>query len=177
MVNGLFQCYCAFHLGRNHSQPNLINIELHLTILVEIESSDVVAILLLLFCCCCYSLSIFGFLCCVGGIPVIPLNYSVLSNETAFSRDTVELCIKEILLAMSHCLFSQKNIQLDFCKIGRLFIREKKAKMKFYLNFIRQLHSSAELEQLFRPLTDQSEMSIMSSSTVPGTRLSTALPK
>ncbi len=32
-----------------------------------------------------------------GNIPVHPLNYSAIANETAFSRDDVEICVKHIL--------------------------------------------------------------------------------
>lgn len=104
-------------------------------------------------------------LCCIsfceGHIPVIPLNYSVLSNEGPYSRDSFQLCIKEILLAMSRCLFAKKNVHLDFCDVGRLIVKDSKIQMKFFRNFIRQLDFNGDLESAFRPRTAQSEASIM----------------
>jgi len=79
------------------------------------------------------------------------LNYSMICNGTAFTRNTVELTVKEILLALSYCLYQRKNIQLEFPEIGRMCIRDKKVKMKFYLDFIRQLDKHGELEKYFRP--------------------------
>ena len=108
----------------------------------------------------------------LGHIPVIPLNYSTLSKQTLFSRDLVEMCFKEILLAMSRCLNARRNIQLDFNRVGRLLICDTKAKMKFFHDFIKKLDVSGELENAFRTHTTQSEMSIMTNP-IPS-RLSTA---
>lgn len=98
----------------------------------------------------------------LGHIPVVTLNYSTISHEGSFSRDSTELCIKEILLAISHWLFTKKSIQLDFCNVGRLIVRDSKVKMKFFRDFIRQLDVDGELENIFRPQTTQSDISIMS---------------
>ena len=97
------------------------------------------------------------------------MNYSVLSNEGSCSRDSAELCIKEILLATSHCLFARKSIQLDFCNVGRLFVKDSKVKMKFFRDFIKQLDVDGELEKVFRPQTAQSDISIMSNPFPPRT--------
>lgn len=107
----------------------------------------------------------------LGQIPVVPLNFTVLSNETPFNRDTVETCIHEVIQAMSRLLASKGNIQLEFSGIGRLFIRESKVKMRFFQEFITQLDSSGEMESAFRPGTAQTELSIMSDPTP--TRLGT----
>lgn len=102
----------------------------------------------------------------------MPLNFTVLSNETPFNRDTVETCIHEVVQAMSRMLAAKGSVQLDFCNIGRLFIRENKVKMRFFREFITQLDSSGEMESAFRPGTAQTELSIMSdpSFSRPGTQ-------
>ena len=99
-----------------------------------------------------------------GQIPTVPLNFTVLSNETLFNRDTVETCIHEVIQAMSRLLAAKGTIQLEFCNIGRLFIRENKVKMRFFREFITMLDSSGEMETAFRPGTTQTELSIMSDS-------------
>ncbi len=81
------------------------------------------------------------------------LNYTAVCNGTTFTRDTVELAIKELLLSLSYCLYQGRNIQLEFPEIGKVCIREKKVKMKFFLDFIRHLDKNGELEQYFRPST------------------------
>lgn len=107
-----------------------------------------------------------------GQIPTVPLNFTVLSNDTSFNRDTVETCIHEVIQAMSRLLALKGNIQLEFSGIGRLFIREDKVKMRFFREFITQLDSSGEMESAFRPGTAQTELSIMSEPTSahPGTQ-------
>jgi hypothetical protein len=92
----------------------------------------------------------------------VPLNFSVISNETLFNRDTVETCIHEVIQAMSRLLAARGTIQLEFCSVGRLFIRENKVKMRFFREFITTLDSSGEMETAFRPGTAQTEISIMS---------------
>lgn len=109
----------------------------------------------------------------LGHIPIVPLNYSVLSNELSCSRDSVELCVKEILLAMSRCLFARRSVQLDFYNIGRLVVQDSKVKMKFFRDFIKQLDFNEELGGEIRPQTTQSEISIMTNP-YPSSRLATS---
>ena len=96
-----------------------------------------------------------------GHIPVVALNYSMLAKDGTYSRDSVELCIKEILLAMSHYLFTRKSVQLDFCGVGRLFVKELRVKMKFFRDFIRKLDVDGKLENVFRPQSTKSDISVM----------------
>ena len=96
---------------------------------------------------------------------MLPLNYTVLSNESSYSRDALQSCIKEILLSMSHSLFTRKNIRLDFCEVGRIVVRDSKIQMKFFRNFVKEL---GELQNAFRLNTAKSEISPLRS------RLSTA---
>lgn len=89
------------------------------------------------------------------------MNYTVLSNEGPYDRDSIQLCIKEILLALSRCLFIKKSVHLDFCEVGRVIVKDSKIHMKFFRNFIKQLDIDGELENVFRPQTAQSDLSIM----------------
>ena len=88
-------------------------------------------------------------LLCVGQIPVLSINYTVLSNGTSYSRDTVELCIREILVAFGKALGASKDINLDFPKIGRLMVRDKKCRMRFFKEFIRSIDSSGKINYAF----------------------------
>ena len=86
---------------------------------------------------------------------------------TAFDRDTVELCVKEVLQAMGRSLAARKNIQFDIGNIGRLVIQDRKAKMRFFRDFIASLDTSGEMEYAFRPDTAHSVLSIMSNPCTP----------
>ena len=82
-------------------------------------------------------------------IPVVPLNYTVLCNGTSYDRDTVELSVREVLHAIAKALASNKSVNVDFPKIGRLLIREKKAHMKFFKEFVRSMESSGNPQVAF----------------------------
>ena len=86
---------------------------------------------------------------------------------TPFDRDTVELCVKEVLQAMGRSLAARKNIQFDFGNIGRLVIQDRKVKMRFFKDFIASLDTSGEMEYAFRPDTVHSVLSIMSNPSTP----------
>jgi hypothetical protein len=64
-----------------------------------------------------------------GQIPIIQLNFSVLSAESPYDRDTVERCVKEVLLSLSRSVQSKRNVEFSFTGIGRLAIRDSKVKM------------------------------------------------
>lgn len=80
-----------------------------------------------------------------GSIPVLPLNFSSVSFESPFDRDTVERCTKEIVSSVARALAAKKNIELVFSGIGRLTIRESRVKMKFYKEFINEMDHSGKL--------------------------------
>jgi hypothetical protein len=94
-------------------------------------------------CNVCLNLSIFFFI--AGQIPVVPLNYTALSTETPFERDTVESCVREVLTTFNRSLSSKQNVEFTFAGIGRLTIRDKKVKMKFYKEFITSMDGSGQL--------------------------------
>ncbi len=109
-----------------------------------------------------------------GQIPIVPLNFTHISSNSPFSRDTVEISFKDVLLTMSRTLAEGKNIQLDIGKVGRLLIGDGKVKMRFFRNFIASLDGSGGVERAFRPNTANSVLSIMSNPTSP--RLATTTP-
>lgn len=84
-----------------------------------------------------------------GQIPVVSLNYTVLSNGTPYNRDTVELSIREIVQALGKAVVASKNINMDFPKIGRLMIREKRGRMRFFKEFLRSIDSTGKIEYSF----------------------------
>ena len=86
---------------------------------------------------------------CLGQVPVVKLNYTVLSNNTGLDRDVVELCVCDIFRAFSRSLANGRNIDFDFSGVGRLVIREKKARMKFFKEFIKAMDVSGTLKSAF----------------------------
>ncbi|ELT98423.1 hypothetical protein CAPTEDRAFT_224677 [Capitella teleta] len=80
-----------------------------------------------------------------GQIPVVPLNFAALANEMPFERDTVELCVREVLTAFNRSLSSKRNVEFSFSGIGRLSIRNNKVKMKFFKEFINSMDGSGQL--------------------------------
>lgn len=96
-----------------------------------------------------------------GQIPVVQLNFTALSNETPFNRDTVESCVKEVLQALSRSVQAKRNVEFHFAGIGRLSIRESKVKMKFYKEFLRNMDGSGSLVHALsnRPGTADSVLS------------------
>ena len=61
----------------------------------------------------------------------------------------VETCVRELLLCLSRLLAMGKTVELDFTGVGRLLLREKKVKMKFFKEFIRSLDNSGSIETNF----------------------------
>ncbi|CAG5118518.1 unnamed protein product, partial [Candidula unifasciata] len=80
-----------------------------------------------------------------GTIPVIPLNFTCVSFESPFDRDTVERCVKEIIRATSLAVAAKRNVELCFAGIGRLVIRQGRIKMKFYKEFVSAMDSSGKV--------------------------------
>ncbi len=71
-----------------------------------------------------------------GSIPLHPLNYIAIANETPFSRDDVESCVRHVLQILNRSVASKKNVEFTFTGIGRLQIRNFKVKMKFFKSFV-----------------------------------------
>lgn len=83
----------------------------------------------------------------------MPLNFSYLSNESPFTRDTIEACVKEVLMALSKSVRSNRNVEFTFTAVGRLCIREKKVKMKFFKDFINCMDGSGHLAHAMSNVT------------------------
>ena len=110
-----------------------------------------------------------------GQIPIVPLNFTCISNDSPFNRDTVEMSIRDVLLALARVLAAKKNIQLDFGKVGRLLMTEGRVKMRFFKEFIASLDSSGGMENAFRPDTSGSVLSIMSNPITPRSVITTPM--
>jgi len=87
-----------------------------------------------------------------GEIPVVQLNFAVISMEMGLERDVVEICIKEILSAFNRAVNTRKNVDLTFQNIGRLVIKDGKAKMKFTRDFLKTMDGTGTLA--LSPLTN-----------------------
>ncbi|KAM6158616.1 coiled-coil domain-containing protein 81-like [Rhynchocyon petersi] len=78
-------------------------------------------------------------------IPVIPLNFTMLSVDLPFTRDIVEGCVRETLLFLSRAISTEQSVEFIFKGIGVLVIRESKVKMRFYKDFLSTVDGSGNL--------------------------------
>ena len=81
------------------------------------------------------------------------LNFSALAFESPFTRDTVELCVKEVLQALSRSVAAKKNVEFVFQGIGRLQIRNSKVKMRFYKDFLNSMDGSGQLVKALKDVS------------------------
>ena len=86
----------------------------------------------------------------VGQIPVVPLNFAAISQETSMERDTVEGCVREMLQALSRSVQAKKNVEFIFPSIGKLSIKDSRVKMKFYKDFLQDIDGSGALVNAMR---------------------------
>ncbi|TEA26142.1 hypothetical protein DBR06_SOUSAS8510022, partial [Sousa chinensis] len=96
-----------------------------------------------------------------GDIPVVPLNFVMISLEGPFNRDTVERCVKETSLFLSRSISTKQNVEFTFKGIGVLVIRGGNVKMRFYKNFLFTMDGSGALAKALanRPGTVDSVLS------------------
>ncbi|XP_026175474.1 coiled-coil domain-containing protein 81 isoform X2 [Mastacembelus armatus] len=78
-------------------------------------------------------------------LPVVQLNFAAVSQETPFSRDIVEGCIRETLLLLFRALASEQNIFITFQGIGVLSFKHNKVRMKFNRDFINAMDGTGRL--------------------------------
>ncbi|KAK5874180.1 hypothetical protein PBY51_019152 [Eleginops maclovinus] len=95
-------------------------------------------------------------------LPVVQLNFAAVSQETPFSRDMVEGCIRETLLLLFRALASEKNVFLIFQGIGVLSFRNNKVRMKFNRDFINAMDGTGRLLLAFNNRAVGSSVSLMS---------------
>lgn len=79
-----------------------------------------------------------------GVIPVHPLNYTAVAQETPFSRDQVELCVRHVLAVLNRSVAANRNVEFTFTGIGKLQIRHGKVKMKFFKEFVNECDMSGK---------------------------------
>ncbi|KAG8514780.1 Coiled-coil domain-containing protein 81, partial [Galemys pyrenaicus] len=96
-----------------------------------------------------------------GDIPVVPLNFVMISLESPFNRDTVEGCVKETLLFLSRSISIKQHVQFVFKGIGVLVIKDDKVKMRFFKDFLCTMDGSGALVNILanRPGTVDSVLS------------------
>ncbi|XP_039081395.1 coiled-coil domain-containing protein 81 isoform X2 [Hyaena hyaena] len=82
-----------------------------------------------------------------GDIPVVPLNFAMVSLDTPFSRDLLESCVKETLRIWSQSIYTKKSVDFLFKGIGILTIKSGKVKMKFLKDFISTLDETGALDK------------------------------
>jgi nucleoid DNA-binding protein len=80
-----------------------------------------------------------------GQIPIHPLNYSSIAQETAFTRDDVDACVRHVLQVFNRSIQSGKNVEFKFNSIGQLTIRNGKIKMIFYKDFVNSCDASGKV--------------------------------
>uniref|UniRef100_UPI0037E8265A coiled-coil domain-containing protein 81-like n=1 Tax=Semicossyphus pulcher TaxID=241346 RepID=UPI0037E8265A len=78
-------------------------------------------------------------------LPVVQLNFAAVSQETPFSRDVVEGCVRETLLLLFRALASEKNILLNLQGVGVLSFKNNKVRMKFNRDFINAMDGTGRL--------------------------------
>lgn len=89
-------------------------------------------------------------------VPVVPLNFSALSTEGPFDRDTLEGCVRETLLLLLRAAAAPQPVLHTFPGIGRLSFRHSRVKMMFCRDFISALDGTGTLTAA---LTDRLETS------------------
>ncbi|XP_074837475.1 coiled-coil domain-containing protein 81 [Carettochelys insculpta] len=96
-----------------------------------------------------------------GDIPIVQLNFVMLSLEVPFHRETVEGCVKETVLFFSRSIASKQKVEFTFKGIGVLIVRDNKVKMKFYKDFLQAMDGSGNLVKALsnRPGTGDSVIS------------------
>ncbi|XP_070605670.1 coiled-coil domain-containing protein 81 isoform X1 [Erythrolamprus reginae] len=104
-----------------------------------------------------------------GDIPIVQLNFIVLSLDSPFNRDMVEGCIRETLLSFSRSIATKQMVEFTFKGIGVLIVRDNKVKMKFYKDFLHTMDGSGTLIKALtnRPGTVDSVLSTRDTCTPP----------
>ncbi|XP_070765490.1 coiled-coil domain-containing protein 81-like [Enoplosus armatus] len=78
-------------------------------------------------------------------LPVVQLNFAAVSQETPFSRDVVEGCVRETLVLLFRALASEQNVSLTLQGVGVLSFKNNKVRMKFNRDFINAMDGSGRL--------------------------------
>jgi nucleoid DNA-binding protein/ABC-type dipeptide/oligopeptide/nickel transport system ATPase subunit len=94
-------------------------------------------------------------------VPVVPLNFAAIAFESPYHRDIIESCTKDVLLSLSRNVANNRNVEFVFSGLGRLTMRERKVKMRFFKEFINTLDDGDSILKSManRPFTADSVMS------------------
>ena len=76
------------------------------------------------------------FACSPGDTPVVSLDYDHLSQETIHTPGVLRTCITETLLFFYCFVMTQQDIDFMFKDIGMLSVRNNRATMRFYADFL-----------------------------------------
>ncbi|XP_062274633.1 coiled-coil domain-containing protein 81-like [Scomber scombrus] len=89
-------------------------------------------------------------------LPVVQLNFTAVSQETHFSRDVAEGCVRETLLLLVRALASEQIVFLPLQGIGVLSFKQNKVRMKFNRDFINAMDGSGRLHLAFNNIPGSS---------------------
>lgn len=78
-----------------------------------------------------------------GSIPVHPVNYCLLQTQSTYSRDQIEQCVKHVLQVFNRSVAAQRNVEFTFSRIGKLQIRDRKVKMRFFKDFVTEVDGNS----------------------------------
>ncbi|KAG7234648.1 hypothetical protein INR49_004173, partial [Caranx melampygus] len=79
-------------------------------------------------------------------LPVVQLNFAAVAQESPFSRDVVEGCVRETLLILVRALASNQHVSVTFQGVGVLFFKNNKVvRMKFNSDFMNAVDGSGRL--------------------------------
>ncbi|XP_067298460.1 coiled-coil domain-containing protein 81-like [Pseudorasbora parva] len=75
-------------------------------------------------------------------VPVVPLNFSALSADGRFDRDSLERCVRETLHRILRASAGPQPVLHTFPRIGRLSFCRSRVKMRFFRAFLSALDTS-----------------------------------
>ncbi|XP_040399090.1 uncharacterized protein LOC121062867 [Cygnus olor] len=91
------------------------------------------------------------------GIKIEPLNYVQLSRATSFPLHVVKNCVQETILLYCFLLRSKEHVPFAFRDIGVLTCEDGFLCMKFYLDCVKRLESTAGLVALLHSVSSDCE--------------------
>lgn len=99
----------------------------------------------------------------LGEVPVAQLNFAAIATNLGIERSDVEVCIKEMIGAFARTINTQRCGELTFKDIGKLVVKDNKAKMKFSKDLLQLMDNSNLISltpvSLGRPRTSDSFIS------------------
>ncbi|XP_064817982.1 coiled-coil domain-containing protein 81-like [Oncorhynchus masou masou] len=112
-----------------------------------------------------------------GDVPLVQLNFTVLSVESPFERHVVEGCVRETLLVLLRAVAAGRSVLFTFHAIGELLFCRSKVKMKFYHDFVTSLDGSGKLLLALSNRPGTSNSVLFERSSITGTSNAIILPR